>query len=550
MQKAATKIMTDADERARQRTAMRATMEQLDTLFADDLLAKIDRTKAEQTLAKVESALEMEVHVKETRAAYEAYMIQADEKLKQLAQQAKDQFDKACQAFGGTSPTPDEQRVLEKIQSQFQTVCAAGAIIFQATEDIDSGLKLLAATQKKINQILDNKIEPLVTEGAQQARQAANVATTAAENAIRWAMIVIFTVLLAGLAIGGGVAFNISQRITGPLARMVQLANAIADGDLTLPRLSETSDEPGRVAGGFNRMVRSLKDLLAQTQQLSGQLGERRRRSMWPRNNSSPRSTNRPRRSTRSRPPRSSSRRPFRSLPTGLAPCSRRRTKHPAGGGRANAVAGVHQQDEPGAGQLRGRRAERLDPVRADAAGYGNHRHGERNRRANEAAGLERVDRSGPRRRRGQGVRRGGDQVRELANQSKEAAGRIASVIKETQKMMVQVVRRIEDGSRLSGESSEMVQNMGHVFDDVVVAFEQTTEAMKQITDVAEQQEHGIVELVTSLGQIDNGAKQSLASAQQTQKAIAAIDRQVQTLNDGMEKYGKASRVARPTCWP
>ena len=273
LQKAAQKIMTDADERARQRTAMRATMEQLETLFADDLLARIDRTQAAETLAKIESALEMEVHVKETRAAYEAYMIQADEKLKQLAQQAKDQFDKACQAFGGTSPTPDEQRVLEKIQSQFQTVCAAGAIIFQATEDIDSGLKLLAATQKKIDQILDNKIEPLVTEGAQQARQAANVATTAAENAIRWAMIVIFTVLLAGLAIGGGVAFNISQRITGPLARMVQSANAIADGDLTLPRLSETSDEPGRVAGAFNRMVRSLKDLLAQTQQLSGQLG-------------------------------------------------------------------------------------------------------------------------------------------------------------------------------------------------------------------------------------------------------------------------------------
>lgn len=126
-------------------------------------------------------------------------------------------------------------------------------------------------------------------------------------------------------------------------------------------------------------------------------------------------------------------------------------------------------------------------------------------------------------------------QVRELANQSKQAAGRIDALIGETQNSMQSVAARIAEGSRLSDIASEMVQNMGRVFDAIVLAFEQTTEAMKQIATGAQQQEQSIVDLAVGLDQISKGARNSLTTAEKTRKSIADVDLRIKTLSDAME---------------
>jgi methyl-accepting chemotaxis protein len=128
-------------------------------------------------------------------------------------------------------------------------------------------------------------------------------------------------------------------------------------------------------------------------------------------------------------------------------------------------------------------------------------------------------------------------QVRELANQSKEAAGHIEHLISETQKSMQSVVAKIEEGSRLSTDSSEIVRQVAQAFEEIAKAIEQTTEAMKQINAGARQQEQGISELVSSITEIDSSSKESLASAEQTQRAILAINQQIQKLNEAMAKF-------------
>jgi methyl-accepting chemotaxis protein len=128
-------------------------------------------------------------------------------------------------------------------------------------------------------------------------------------------------------------------------------------------------------------------------------------------------------------------------------------------------------------------------------------------------------------------------QVRELANQSKEAAGRIEHLISETQKSMQSVAAKIEEGSRLSTDSSEIVRQVAQAFEEIAKAIEQTTEAMKQINAGARQQEQGISELVSSITEIDSSSKESLASAEQTQRAILAINQQIQKLNEAMAKF-------------
>ena len=128
-------------------------------------------------------------------------------------------------------------------------------------------------------------------------------------------------------------------------------------------------------------------------------------------------------------------------------------------------------------------------------------------------------------------------QVRELANQSKEAAGRIESLISGTQKSMQDVVQKIESGSRLSEESTAIVRRMTTSFEDIAQAIQQTTSAMGQINTGAKQQEMGISELVSSITEIDSASKESLASAEQTRKAIVSIDEQIKRLDQTMTKF-------------
>lgn len=128
-------------------------------------------------------------------------------------------------------------------------------------------------------------------------------------------------------------------------------------------------------------------------------------------------------------------------------------------------------------------------------------------------------------------------QVRELANQSKDAAGRIESLISQTQKSMQTVVSKIEAGGRLSQDSTELVRRVSEAFGEIAGAIAQTREAMAQINTGARQQEAGITELVTSITQIDSASKESVAAAEQTGKSIVAIDERLQSLNQAVARF-------------
>lgn len=128
-------------------------------------------------------------------------------------------------------------------------------------------------------------------------------------------------------------------------------------------------------------------------------------------------------------------------------------------------------------------------------------------------------------------------QVRELANQSKDAAGRIEGLITQTQKSVQNVVTRIEEGGRLSDDSTSNVRNVSAAFEEIVKALDQTRQAMAQINTGARQQELGIAELVSSIVEIDAASKESVAAAEQTRQALQAIDGRLQTLDDLVSQF-------------
>jgi methyl-accepting chemotaxis protein len=128
-------------------------------------------------------------------------------------------------------------------------------------------------------------------------------------------------------------------------------------------------------------------------------------------------------------------------------------------------------------------------------------------------------------------------QVRELAKQSKQAALRIDSLIGETQNSTRNVVGRIKEGSRLSDETAELTSTMAERFARIANSINQTTEAVKQIATGAQQQEESVVDLAQGMAQVNTGAKESLAAAEQARMAIAAIDRRIASLSESMAKF-------------
>ncbi|GLU34104.1 methyl-accepting chemotaxis protein [Trinickia caryophylli] len=80
--------------------------------------------------------------------------------------------------------------------------------------------------------------------------------------------IMIVATLLAA-AIGAALAWAVTRRITGPLARAVSAANRVASGDLTTQLTAEGRDEIADLLHALNRMTQNLADVLREVANVS-----------------------------------------------------------------------------------------------------------------------------------------------------------------------------------------------------------------------------------------------------------------------------------------
>ncbi len=322
------------------------------------------------------------------------------------------------------------------------------------------------------------------------------------------------------------------------VAEMVEAAAATSQGDLSKPGLTESDDDMGKIATSFNAMVASLRKIMTDTQNTTEQV-----------------STATVEISTAAQQQLTSLNETVSALNEVASTAEEFKTTIQEFADRAQSV-----QDATGetASQAREGReaaqksAEETEAVRDDIRAAGEsvlhfanqmQRITEITNMVNEIAEQTKLlalnasieaARAGEE---GKGFAVVATQVRELATQSKEAARNISTLIADTQRSLQAVVNRIEQGTRQSDETAKTVRSMADQFEEFVEAFTQTADAMTQITGAAQQQEKGIVELVGGLAQIETASKETLTSAEQTQKSIAEIDRQTATLNANMQKF-------------
>ena len=467
-----------------------------------------------------------------------AYLLSADETYKQQFEQqwqtnqtAYDEIEAQIVLLMGEQST--QWRQLKTLRGEFEPVPPQ---MFTLREGKDwnvanAGLRDNAAPRALIvQQTLDellNKLEPKV-----QSNRAAVVQLTSTLNRIEWVL------LFVGVITSGVLGFFVTRGVTRPLSDLLSECSAIAAGDLTRPQLAESLDESGQLAAAFNRMAGALKELIGQNQELTNQL------------------------QTATQEIATASQQQLTSLTessTSINQISSTAEEFKATiqefGDRARAVqeAAGETAEQATQGRTQAQQsAEQTEAARdsARAAGETVLQFADQMQRitditdtVNEIAEQTKLlalnasieaARAGEE---GKGFAVVATQVRELANQSKAAAGNIASLIGDTQRSLQVVVDRIEQGSRQSDETAEQVRTMADQFEQMVAAFGQTADAMTQFAGGVKQQEEGIAELVTGLTEIEAATTETVASAEQTQKSITDIERQIGTLNETMQKF-------------
>lgn len=374
-------------------------------------------------------------------------------------------------------------------------------------------------------------------ETAAQTRAAtSHTGLESASSAVFWTLLI---ATFAAIIIGSGVALFLSRGIAAAVSNLLAAVKAVAAGDLTGQTVRVTSsDELGQLAEGLNQMVVSLRNILSETTTMTGEVAAASNEI-----------------SAASQQQVATLNQTATSLNQITATAEEFKATMQEFVDRARAVK--EAADETAKRSADGRlltqdSAARIDQVRSNSQAAGQsvlnlseqmQRIGEITATVNEIAEQTKLlalnasieaARAGEE---GRGFAVVATQVRELANQSKEAAGRIEALIADTQKSMQDVVNKIEDGSRLSQDSTDIVRRVTSSFDEIVQAIEQTREAMVQINTGAREQEGGIAQLVSSIAQIDAGSKESLTAAEQTQKSILAIDHRIRALNQSVARF-------------
>lgn len=455
---------------------------------------------------------------------------------------AGDAFRTLEELYAGTNVTADREH-FETIRQRLPEILAAQREVINAARQ---GREDLPGDASAAVNLLESKALPLqreiVTAASALRAAAADQVTgerTVLDQARTTARMTLLVATLIALAIGFTVAVLMSRRIVGAIQALLSAVQTVSQGDLTdRPLAVATRDEVGDLTGGFNQMVASLRLLVTEAAATSREVA-----------------TSSAQIAAGAQEQLSSLNETASSLNEITTTAEEFKATMQEFADRAKAVHEAADETSRRADEgqaLSQDSAARIEQVRGNALAAGEsvlHLAGEMQRIGEVTASVNEIAeqtkllalnasieaaRAGEE---GRGFAVVALQVRELANQSKEAAGRIESLVVQAQKSMQAVVSKIEDGGRLSDDSAQIVRQVADSFGEIAHALQQTRDAMAQINSGARQQEAGITELVGSITQIDAASKESVAAAEQTQRSIVAIDDRIRGLDGTISRF-------------
>jgi methyl-accepting chemotaxis protein len=128
-------------------------------------------------------------------------------------------------------------------------------------------------------------------------------------------------------------------------------------------------------------------------------------------------------------------------------------------------------------------------------------------------------------------------EIKNLADQAKEATGQVRSILEQTQKgintsvmLTEEALKRVEVGREKTGVAEQVIRQMSDNIQDSVHAFQ-------QIVGATNQQQIGLEQVTQALHEIRQATMQTAASTGELERASSNLNQLSQQLYRSMEKY-------------
>ena len=129
------------------------------------------------------------------------------------------------------------------------------------------------------------------------------------------------------------------------------------------------------------------------------------------------------------------------------------------------------------------------------------------------------------------------EEIRSLAEQSKQATKQVREVIADVQKATSAAVMAIEEGSKAVGAGQKQSAEAGNAIEIFADALDETVQATIQIGTSTQQQFTGIEQVNEAVRNISTASTQNLESSKQLETAAGNLDELGQNLKKLMEMY-------------
>lgn len=128
-------------------------------------------------------------------------------------------------------------------------------------------------------------------------------------------------------------------------------------------------------------------------------------------------------------------------------------------------------------------------------------------------------------------------EVKSLANQSKDATNQVRAILEDIQKATSAAVMATERGIKTVEEAVELSEQAGNSIDRLAQRVTESAEAAIQITASNQQQLTGMDQLSQAMESINDATQQNLEAVKQLEDALRGLDEMVQTMKDITSTY-------------
>lgn len=129
------------------------------------------------------------------------------------------------------------------------------------------------------------------------------------------------------------------------------------------------------------------------------------------------------------------------------------------------------------------------------------------------------------------------DEVRNLAEQSKQAAGRVRAILGEIQTGTNAAVLATEQGTGVVESGVERAERARQIIDQLVATIREGAKAGQLIAASAHQQNVGVEQIAQAMAEINQATGESVAGAQQSQLAAEDLTELARQLREMTDKY-------------